>query len=232
MAYEKIGWVDEESSSFSETSPSLCADNLNKMDNGIAASVRRDGDKMTGALELCREPQTDMEAANKKYVEDNVFGTKKLVASVDASFTESLQPTTSSGMKGGMYFCKNFINSSNPLILTGNLQEVLRFTPNIMSGTVFLYVRGYRPSGWSGYEMEHILYEDDKELKRWDSATQTGSYALGVSESIEVKPGKTYTVKSRRTTNLNTDNANINIQIAYISGYIIDDYTQYFSFGE
>ena len=50
MAYTRVGWKDKEDASFTEDSPSLCAENLNKMEDGIAASVCRSGDKMTGIL--------------------------------------------------------------------------------------------------------------------------------------------------------------------------------------
>ena len=39
MAYTRVGWKDKEDASFTEDSPSLCAENLNKMEDGIAASV-------------------------------------------------------------------------------------------------------------------------------------------------------------------------------------------------
>ena len=71
--YEKTKWVDTESPEYTADSPSVCADNLNKMEQGIYESVRRSGDKMEGALELYRSPQSDMEAANKGYVDSNIL---------------------------------------------------------------------------------------------------------------------------------------------------------------
>lgn len=73
MAYTRVGWKDKEDASFTEDSPSLCAENLNKMEDGIAASVCRSGDKMTGILKLHSDPTEADDAATKNYVDNNVL---------------------------------------------------------------------------------------------------------------------------------------------------------------
>ena len=73
MAYTRVGWKDKEDASFTVDSPSLCAENLNKMEDGIAASVCRSGDKMTGILKLHSDPTEADDAATKNYVDNNVL---------------------------------------------------------------------------------------------------------------------------------------------------------------
>ena len=73
MAYTRVGWKDKEDASFTEDSPSLCAENLNKMEDGIEASVCRSGDKMTGILKLHSDPTEADDAATKNYVDNNVL---------------------------------------------------------------------------------------------------------------------------------------------------------------
>ena len=73
MAYTRVGWKDKEDASFTEDSPSLYAENLNKMEDGIEASVCRSGDKMTGILKLHSDPTEADDAATKNYVDNNVL---------------------------------------------------------------------------------------------------------------------------------------------------------------
>lgn len=65
MSYEQTTWVNG-------STPALDATHLNNMEKGIANAVSKDGDTMKGALRLYGNPQTDYEAATKKYADENI----------------------------------------------------------------------------------------------------------------------------------------------------------------
>ena len=62
MAYEKTVWNND-------GTPAIDADNLNKIEQGIADSIRRDGDTMKAPLKLCGEYENNNDAVDKGYVD-------------------------------------------------------------------------------------------------------------------------------------------------------------------
>ena len=215
--YEKTKWVDTESPEYTADSPSVCADNLNKMEQGIYESVRRDGDKMNGVLELYRDPQLNMEAANKKYVDDTALSIKKIIPAYDLS-------EYSSGTK----FRKIFINSATPLTLTKDFQEIVKVTPTKISGEVYFSAKFKSESYWDGYYIDFILYEDSKIIEQGSGITLKGGYSF--SKNISVNVSKTYTMVAKRSEKCNDDRNPLSVIEATVSGYIVDDYEQYFNF--
>ena len=215
--YEKTEWVDTESSEYTADSPSVCADNLNKMEQGIYESVRRDGDKMNGVLELYRDPQLNMEAANKKYVDDTALSIKKIIPSYDLSEHSS-----------GTAFQKTFIDSATSLTLTKDFQEIIRVTPTKIGGEACFYAYFKSYNNWDGYYIDFILYEDSKIIEQGSGITLRSWYSF--SKNISVNVGKTYTMVAKRSEKCNDDGNPLSVTEATVSGYIVDDYEQYFNF--
>lgn len=67
MAYQKTVWNND-------GTPAIDADNLNKIEGGIEACIRRDGDTMEAPLKLCGTYTENDEAVDKRYV-DSLFVT-------------------------------------------------------------------------------------------------------------------------------------------------------------
>lgn len=208
--YEKTEWVDTESSEYTADSPSVCADNLNKMEQGIYESVRRDGDKMEGALELYRSPQSDMEAANKGYVDEWSKNTKRI---------ERFPATEYSDSSSGTYFSKQIFDSSKTL--TDEFQTITQFTPKV-GGDIELKVNAaYDENAY----IEYFICENGNEISETRGTKRASDFPRNLEISIEA--GKTYAYKAKKASN----SSNVpQITSVYIRGYIIEDASKYFSF--
>lgn len=74
MDYEPTKWVDvPEGTSPSEGTPSLDANHLNKIEQGIENSLQKSGGTMTGELYLKGSPVLSNEAATKEYADNNIL---------------------------------------------------------------------------------------------------------------------------------------------------------------
>lgn len=74
MDYEPTKWIDvPEGTSPSEDTPSLDANHLNKIEQGIENSLQKSGGTMTGELYLKGSPVLSNEAATKEYADNNIL---------------------------------------------------------------------------------------------------------------------------------------------------------------
>lgn len=207
--YTKTEWVDKENSGFSEgSSPSVCADNLNKMEQGIYDSVRRSGDKMEGALELCRSPQSDMEAANKGYVDKWSKDTK--IITQDPPYDD---------YSAGTYFDERLLKSNKTL--TDEFQTIAQFTPKI-GGNICVTVRA--TSDKNAY-IESFICENGKEISNTRNTVRAYDFPRRIYINIEAE--KTYTYKAKKTS---SSSSVPEITSVGILGYIIEDVSKYFNF--
>lgn len=68
--YETMGeWNNNNESG---SSPPISAENLKHMEDGIKGSLQKNGGVMTGSLTLADNPENNMDAATKQYVDTNI----------------------------------------------------------------------------------------------------------------------------------------------------------------
>ena len=74
MAFEQKTWLNQaEDGTIPDGALPLSAEELDRIEQGIADSLQKDGGTMTGDLILNGNPVSDNQAANKKYVDTNIL---------------------------------------------------------------------------------------------------------------------------------------------------------------
>lgn len=74
MAFEQKNWLNQaEDGTIPDGALPLSAEELDRIERGIAGSLQKDGGTMTGDLILNGIPVSDNQAANKKYVDTNIL---------------------------------------------------------------------------------------------------------------------------------------------------------------
>lgn len=119
MAFEQKIWVNESADgTVPSGSPSMSAEELNRIEQGIADSLQKDGGTMTGELILSGDPTDKLQAATKQYVDNNILhfkGTATVVYDDDTvvakqgfALPENINPSKYFGL-----IFKEFPNSSS-----------------------------------------------------------------------------------------------------------------------
>ena len=74
MAFVQKTWVNKSADGTIPTgSPSFSAENFNRIEQGIADSLQKDGGTMTGDLILNGDPTAPLQATTKQYVDNNIL---------------------------------------------------------------------------------------------------------------------------------------------------------------
>lgn len=141
MSFVQKTWLNKDSNGNIPTSaPRFDSDNMNRIEQGIADSLKKNGGTMNGELILKSNPTSDMEAATKKYVDESLqlfSGSLSVAAKTSINTKFSLPTDLDLSRYIGLFMALNARDAGGSVvppaitILTPNSDRIVSYTGSI-----------------------------------------------------------------------------------------------------